>query len=188
MDATTKLSLTRTQFALSKLVLKTLPLIAILSGALFGYLEGHDVGHDVLATIRGLEIQSFPNGLPWYVILENMAICTAMGLTGGIALSCFGLVLLDCSTVIVEPVNRLTRNAGTDSGISSKTTKIYYKQEDIEDHKKTVRKVGEKYANIRLQEGVEFQRILPTGTDGTRANKLGEELSTKVQKTKRAAG
>jgi len=185
-DKTIGIALTRAQLVLLKLICKALPLITIMGGALFGYLEGHHVGHDILAAIRGLETSSFPDGRPWSFVLENMAICTAMGLTSGMALSCFGLVFLDCAVVVVEPVNRRIRDVGTKSGISGTSSKIYYQKHDLDDHNSSILQVAEKYAKIRKKEEVEIQKILPMGTKGVQAKKRGTKEIAKAREIRHA--
>ena len=152
-----------------------------MGGALFGYLEGHDVGHDILATVRGMEIkQQFPDGLPWYVVLENTVLCTVMGLTGGVALSCFGHIFLDCAIVAVESANRRVQDAGAGSSISGPMSKrIYYKRHDLDDHNRSTQKVAEKYEGIKRKEADEIQEILEIGEDGIRAKKLGKTVDNK---------
>ena len=151
-----------------------------MGGALFGYLEGHDVGHNILAAMRGMEMKQFPDGLPWYVVLENTALCTVMGLAGGVAVSCFGHIFLDCAMVAVESANRRTRDADTGSSVSGPSSKkIYYKKHDLEDHNRSTQKIAEKYDNIKQKEEDEIQEILEIGTNGIRAKKLGKKVDNK---------
>jgi len=175
------MNLTRTQWVLLKLALKALPVVTTMGGALFGYLEGHDMGHNIMAAIQGLEVEPSVYGLPWYVVLENTVIGTVLGLAGGIMLSCFGLIFLDFMTVVDDPASRYTRK--TDNSVSSATgNKTYYKKYDVEDHERSTQKVAAKYDDMRQKEEEEIQEILEIGTKGIREKKLGKKVTT----TKRA--
>ena len=179
--------LTRTKWILLKLAIKTLPIVTVLGGALFGYLEGHEAGHNIMATMRGIPVKQSIDGLPWHIVLQNTAIGAALGLTGGITLTCFGLVISDLMTVVDDPVSRMAKGAGSSgiSGAGSMSGKTYYKRQDVEDHERSTQKVAEKYDDKRQKEEVEKKEILEIGTDGVRAKKLGKKVEKKVptQKT-----
>ncbi|MCL2005041.1 MAG: hypothetical protein FWG73_02645 [Planctomycetaceae bacterium] len=170
MDETTKLNLTQTQFSFFKFIFKALPVATTLGGALFGYLEGHDMGHNIIATLKGCEMTRVADVIPWYTILENMVAGTMLGISGGVALSGFGLAALDVTTVVVKPTNRYTKARGGGAKCPSSSI-IYYQRLDVDDHMSSIIKVAEKLDTQRQKEKCKAQEMLKAGTDGTRKGK-----------------
>ena len=181
MHNATKLNLTRTQFELLKLALKVLPLVTTIFGALSGYVQGQAKIHDILVAMHATEGAQNTDGFLLHVLLEHIVIGSALGLTGGIVLSCFGLVLLDCIVVVAEPVKRFTRDTDTVSGVSRATgIPVYYKKQDVDEHERSTQKVAEKYDAKRQKEEAETKEILEIGTVGIREKKLGKKITKKT--------
>ena len=170
----------RSRLELLKNGLMALPVFTTLAGAFFGYLEGHESGHNILATIKGTVpdplVEAEP--LPWYEVLKNAAICSAMGLTGGIAVTCFGMVATHNISVEPDPLDRQARR--TDSGeFVASNIKTYFKKSDVEDHLKSTIRTTEKYDKKKQEQKAEATQILEIGTEGIRAKKLGKTISSK---------
>ena len=186
-----KMNLTRTQSELLKLALKTFPIITTLGGALFGYMEGHEMGHNYMAAMQGIEIERHIDidgerytldipPLPWHVVLKNTAFAAVLGLTGGIAVMCVGLVLADLFAVVDDPINRQKNSTG--SGANSATfIRTYYKKLDVTDHERSTTKVAEKYDEKKKKEEAENQEILEIGTKGIREKIMGKKPEDKKQ-------
>ena len=171
------MSLTRTQWGLLRFALKVLPVTAALGGALFGYFEVHDMGRNIAATIQGVQATQTATGLPWHIVLENMAIGTVLGLTSGIVLSSFGLIFADFMTVVEDPRRY---PGGKDNAVSGTiSNKTYYKKLDVKDHEKSTKKVAAKYDDMRQKEAEEIQEILEIGTEGIREKKLAKKVEEK---------
>ena len=172
MNDNDKISLTSTQFAFFEFIFKALPFATTLGGAVFGYLEGHvcSMGHDIMATIKGLEMTPVAEVLPWYAVLGNMVTGTMLGISGGVALSGLGLAVLGVTTVVVNPTNRYTKARSRGAKCPSNST-IYYQRLDVDDHMSSIIKVAEKLDTQRLREREKAKEILKEGTDGTRKGK-----------------
>ena len=180
------MSLTRTQWGLLRFALKALPVAAALGGALFGYFEVYDMGHHILATIQGIEAKQSAAGIPWYIVLENVAIGTVLGFTSGIVLSSFGLIFSDFMTVVEDPVIRYPRSE--DNTVYGPTSnKTYYKKHDVKDHERSTQKIAEKYEDLRQKEAEEIQEILEIGTEGIREKKLGKKVEEKKTESDKKA-
>ena len=163
--------------------------MTILGGVAFGYLEGHEKGHNVLATIRGIPpplCPTEPQEPTWDEIATNIGIGAALGLTGGIALCCFGMVVTHHITVVTPPPNRQGR--GMESGASgTNKSKVYFKKKDIEDNERSTTKTADKYEQKKKEQEAEAKEILKIGTSGIREKRFGKKTAgTKSSVTKRS--
>ena len=178
-----KMKLTRTQVVLLKLALKALPVATTMGGALFGYLAGHDIGRTLAATIHGVTAEPSVDAIPWRIVWENAAIGIALGLTGGVALSCFGLIFSDFITVTDDPDSRYTGSTGggVEGSAGNKAyNKTYYKKYDVGDHERSTQKVTAKYDDQKQKAEAEIQEMLEIGTEGIRERKLGKRVDNKT--------
>jgi len=167
------------QLELLKNGFKALPVFTTMGGALFGYLEGHEMGHNIMAAMGGVTVQQPTDVLPWYEVWQNVGIGVAMGLTGGMALACFGIAATHHIPVEGDSPGRHRRGGGIGAFIPTRF-KTYFKKSDVEDHDKSIHKTAVKYDKKRREEEAEVKEILEIGTEGMRAKKFGKK--TIIQK------
>ena len=144
-----------------------------MGGALFGYLEGHDLGHNVLATMRGMPEKPPDVEISWIEILKNMVIGTGMGLSGGIALTCFGLAATHHIPITEDTLDRQRIKTGAEA--MATRFKTYFKRKDVEEHVRSVQKMAEKHDKKRQEKEVEEKEILKIGTEGVKIKKFGKK-------------
>jgi len=174
--------LTRTKMELVKNALKALPFFTILGGAFFGYLEGQEIGHNVLATIRRIPQPPIPVEPTLEEVLRNIGIGAALGLTGGIALCCFGMVATHHITVVPDPLDRQKGGIGKFAATRFKT---YFKKSDVEENVRSTQKMAEKHEVKKREQEAEAKEILKIGTSGIRAKKLGKLADSKKSTIKK---
>ena len=177
------MELTQTQVVLLKHALKALPVATTVGGALLGYVEGHEIGRMIAAAVHGVAAEPSAEVFPWRIAWENAAIGTILGLTGGMVLSCLGLIFSDFITASDDPVRRYTKpGSGVEGAAGNKTSnqKTYYKKYDVGDHERSTQKVAAKYDDQRQKAEAETQEILEIGTVGVREKKLGKRVDNKT--------
>ena len=166
----------RSRLELLKNALKALPVCTTMSGAVLGYLERHEVGHTLLMTMSKVTMKQPADPLLWHEILQNVAIVSAMGLTSGMALTCFGLAALHHVSVEEDSPDRQARHMSIGTFIPTRF-KTYFKKKHVEEHEKTTQKATAKYDKKRQEEKAETKEILEIGTEGVRAKKFGKKAS-----------
>jgi len=167
---------------LVKNALKAFPFLTTLAGAFFGYLEGHEMGHNILATIQRKPLHLLMLEPTWEEILRNIGIGAALGLTGGIALCCFGMVATHHITVVPDPLDRQKGGIGRFAATRFKT---YFKKSDVEENVRSTQKMAEKHEVKKRELEAEAKEILKIGTSGIRAKKLGKLADSKKSNKKR---
>ena len=176
----------RSRLELLKNCLKAFPVLTTGIGAVFGYYEGHELGHDVMAAVKGLPARDPEYVMQWYEILENVIIAGLLGLTGGVAMTCFGMAFTHHIPIEEDPIDYAAR--GKDGKFVPVHLRTYFKKQDVEDHKKSITKVAEKYEKKKQEQAAEAQEILKIGTSGIREKKFGKKIvkkSAPVKKTGR---
>jgi len=173
----------RTHMELLSNILKALPIFTAIGGAMFGYAEDHGDGYNVISVMRGVVVVP-PDVLPWREVMINTAIAATLGLTGGIALLCFSMVILHQIPVQDDP-SRYNAAGAEASGITASKATIYFKKSDVDEHEKSTARAAEKYALKRQKEEEEKKELLEHGTEGIRAKKFGTSNKSKVVSKKK---
>ena len=161
---------------LAENALKAFPVLTTIGGALLGYADSLEHGHHFVANIRGVVVVPPAIGLPWNEVLITIAIAATLGLTGGIAFLCFGIVTLHQIPVEDDPFRQV--GTRTEAGeIAATKAIIYFKKSDVEDNERSTQKAASKYDQKKQKEEAEKKEILELGTEGIRAKKFGKSPS-----------